>query len=229
MFHAFFRITVVAVSLMSSTSFAQDTDEAPVSTEPKASVRIECRLLQVLQVDIERDWTATLSGSKVYVDGKIEALVTAGAVIQTNRLHLAAVHGESAMVQSGKQVSIFTGRQAIRNQPTQQLLQRQQVGMLLECQPLVHEDNSVTLKLTFEKSDLAPTVGEEEGGNSDVAPPEIITMTTKSQLRLMSGTGGVVSGISQDTGERPSQWLLVVFADYSPEAGVSTAVSNSNK
>ena len=229
MTNVFIRLLIAALCLSAGVVCAQDDSLAasqlpaertakqdPAETdlaEPQATVRIECRLLQVLQVDIERDWTASLSGSTAYVEGKIDSLVMSGAIIQSNRLHLTAVSGQTAMVQSGIAMSVVTGEQTVRNS-VQRIMQRQQIGILLECTPIVHDDNSITLKLTFEKSDIPPGItSTEEGEQEKIEAPTTITMTTKSQLQLVSGTGGVLSGISQDTGERPNQWLLVVFAE----------------
>ncbi|MEZ6116785.1 MAG: hypothetical protein R3C28_09450 [Pirellulaceae bacterium] len=200
----------------------QDEPVEPTKTaSPQASptvgptVQVECRLVQVLQVDLNRDWTSTLTGSKAYVNGKLDAMIQAGELLQTNRMHLTAIAGNQARLQTGKQESIVTARQVGANGRTLTNSTRQATGTSLECTPEVFDDTKIMLNLSLEKSEFAPTVVSESPEDEDapVSTPPMLTQVTTSQVRLVSGTATVVAGVSQDSGERPNQWLMVVYAD----------------
>jgi len=158
-----------------------------------------------------------------------------GKIAARESMRLSTVDRQPATVQHGEQASIVTSQMSAAGGrgASRVAYSRQSLGTLITATPRI-DGGDVVVELQVERSSLEPAAtGEEPPGEAELAvPPSIVTLTTKSTLRVASGQCVVAyckeSSVATDQAQTQ---LILLSAHVTPAtaAGTQTGAAESEK
>jgi type II secretory pathway component GspD/PulD (secretin) len=181
-----FVLGITVLGWLSSQAGAQDDKPQPPPpvTAGAAHIVQVTELRANVPLALKTDSTELLAAVEQFQkDGKVDLLET---------VRIAALDGQEAMAQFGRQTAVTTGTTQSAPGRTVRSIQMMQVGTLVRV-TTQRQDGQVLLKLTYEASRLGEPVNED-------SPPDVISVQCNTTLAVSPGqtvlAGGMSSGNS---------------------------------
>ncbi|MBC8354199.1 MAG: hypothetical protein H8E66_19575 [Planctomycetes bacterium] len=188
------------------------------------TVIVHAYLLRANGDALSSDEAATLTGSASQVTSQIERLRGAGRIVLLNKMKLAALEQQRAILQTGEDIPLVTGASFSPSRGRTSSYQHRSIGTLLSVTARTSPDDQITLEVQFDKSAVSPSVGDAD--DADQAPDSVTQLTLQTTLQLESGAAALSGAIVHESSADSTHAYLVVSATIADTNSKPNAMPN---
>ena len=200
----------VSILVLALAAGAQERSRPPRG--PQAGRMIS---LEIVFADVG----AAAGGGEVTAAGILD-MQKQGKLASATRMKLSLVENQQGTVHFGETVPLVTGRQSFGGRGNTAVYTTHNVGTTIAATSRVDEDGTILVELSAERSSVAAPQkpAAEEGAGAEPEPQRVVQNTSRTTVRVASGTPVIVGGQHSAAGDQSAGNYLVLTASLAEGA-----------